>query len=137
MAESIAEADAHAAQAAEEQAGKANTGASPALVQVRRAPIGHAMPIWQAAPNLKITEESIGQMHVENGPLAMRLEDVHSLKTRRLRVLQQLDSRLKDWGWTPALRELVERFYTLFCRIGLFEIQVISQSAFKFGTLLT
>ncbi|RHY76154.1 hypothetical protein DYB34_014296 [Aphanomyces astaci] len=147
MAESIAEAEAQAAQAAEDQAGTAGAGATPAVVQVQEPPVGQAALGVQAAPNIKIKDEGVGQMAVENGPLGMRevrLEDVRTLKlheqddsalgvcvdyingrTRRLRVLQQLDSRLQDWGWTPALREPVERYLTLFCRSGLFETQVM------------
>ncbi|RLO00619.1 hypothetical protein DYB28_011984 [Aphanomyces astaci] len=83
MAESIAEAEAQTSQAAEDQAGTAGAGATPAVVQVQEPPVGRATPGVQAAPNIKIKDEGVGQMAVENGPLGMRevrLEDVCTLK---------------------------------------------------------
>ncbi|RHZ39655.1 hypothetical protein DYB26_014674, partial [Aphanomyces astaci] len=83
MAESIAEAETQVAQAAEEQAGTAGAGATPAVVQVQESPVGQAALGVQAAPNIKIKDEGVGQMAVENEPLGMRevrLEDVRTLK---------------------------------------------------------
>ncbi|ETV85508.1 hypothetical protein H257_03230 [Aphanomyces astaci] len=97
---------------------------------VQEAPVGQAAPDVQASPKIKIKDEGVGQMAVANGPLGMRevrLEDVRALKLHEQddSVIGQLDSRLQEWGWTPALCEPVERYLTLFCRSGLFEAQMM------------
>ncbi|RHZ03210.1 hypothetical protein DYB31_013514 [Aphanomyces astaci] len=66
MAESVAKAKAQAAQAAEDQAGTAVAGTTPAVVKVQQPPVGQAVPGVQAAPCIKIKNEGVGQVAVEN-----------------------------------------------------------------------